>query len=672
MNTIEYYLRQLDYYRKLLITNLRSLGIECSDDETLNSLIPKIYRLSSSGEIIVDKFSLTDCKEDAETVQYILDHVVSTGNYTDMAGRFKGCSNIKQLPLYKFNSTTGLSSVDKMFGSDMYDPELDQFVDSIISPVETIDAHGCNLSGNVTWYDETDRYNNVTSINLRDSIFNQRAIQAFTCWHKNPLVVDVTNATYTGTSLKHVLDTKNTTVVGAETLIFEKPLDDLDGFKNLSGLTSFDLSKITIKGMQWNSFLSYCSDLNELKGLESLENKVFSVFDFNNMPSLTTDLIFPSMTLPLTSTKIYNLPKVKIVDLSKIIFTSGSSTNPISLYNIGNNIGTGLSDAELVDSRFVLPDLTNSVITSFCNIGYKNDLIENFILTGFKMSYSSYNSSTYGLGPLYNIFSNCRKLKTIHLESSGLDSASTNSYETFFGIKNNPKLESVYVYLHGNGNVYMNYTYGGTDYFQNNPELRTVTLGLPGFKKVNLAPAISKNVPKLEEFIIKDTIIIALPFSSHNNNPLNSLKKVELINCEHAYTNLISFLYNYNYTTLDISTIDGSVISGSIHGLLGNAINLVNLNFISGIGKKYNTSYKEHYYEYAIDFTQSVALTHDSLMDIINKIYDLNITYNVYDGEGNPGTGTLKSQDLKLGAENLAKLTPEEIAIATNKGWTVS
>ena len=59
-------------------------------------------------------------------------------------------------------------------------------------------------------------------------------------------------------------------------------------------------------------------------------------------------------------------------------------------------------------------------------------------------------------------------------------------------------------------------------------------------------------------------------------------------------------------------------------------------------------------------------------MDVINKIYDLNITYGVYDEEGNPGTGTLYTQDLILGETNLAKLTPEEIAIATNKGWTVS
>lgn len=52
-------------------------------------------------------------------------------------------------------------------------------------------------------------------------------------------------------------------------------------------------------------------------------------------------------------------------------------------------------------------------------------------------------------------------------------------------------------------------------------------------------------------------------------------------------------------------------------------------------------------------------------MDVINKLYDLNLTYDVANG------GTLYTQVLSLGDTNKEKLTAEEIAIATNKGWTV-
>ena len=50
----------------------------------------------------------------------------------------------------------------------------------------------------------------------------------------------------------------------------------------------------------------------------------------------------------------------------------------------------------------------------------------------------------------------------------------------------------------------------------------------------------------------------------------------------------------------------------------------------------------------------STSLTHDSLMSIINNLATVTTT-----------------QTLTLGSTNLAKLTAEEIAIATNKGWTV-
>ena len=49
------------------------------------------------------------------------------------------------------------------------------------------------------------------------------------------------------------------------------------------------------------------------------------------------------------------------------------------------------------------------------------------------------------------------------------------------------------------------------------------------------------------------------------------------------------------------------------------------------------------------------ALTHDSLMSIINNLATVTTT-----------------QTLTLGSTNLAKLSSEEKAIATNKGWTLA
>lgn len=76
-------------------------------------------------------------------------------------------------------------------------------------------------------------------------------------------------------------------------------------------------------------------------------------------------------------------------------------------------------------------------------------------------------------------------------------------------------------------------------------------------------------------------------------------------------------------------------------------------------GKAFEKYDSENYYNYTLTFQHINNLTHESLMNIINGLYDI-------------ATAGVKPQKLILGTTNLAKLTSEEIAIATNKGWTVS
>ena len=91
---------------------------------------------------------------------------------------------------------------------------------------------------------------------------------------------------------------------------------------------------------------------------------------------------------------------------------------------------------------------------------------------------------------------------------------------------------------------------------------------------------------------------------------------------------------------------------------------IINLQFGYNLGKSY-TENSDNYYEYTLALSSN-DITTSSLMSIINGLYDLNLTYDVANG------GTLYTQKLVLGATNLAKLTAEEISLATAKGWTVS
>lgn len=74
---------------------------------------------------------------------------------------------------------------------------------------------------------------------------------------------------------------------------------------------------------------------------------------------------------------------------------------------------------------------------------------------------------------------------------------------------------------------------------------------------------------------------------------------------------------------------------------------LVNVTFDGEIGQN-------------ISMSACTKLSHDSLMSLINTLYD-------YKAEGSTTTRTAT-----LGATNLAKLTDTEKAIATQKGWTLA
>ena len=117
-------------------------------------------------------------------------------------------------------------------------------------------------------------------------------------------------------------------------------------------------------------------------------------------------------------------------------------------------------------------------------------------------------------------------------------------------------------------------------------------------------------------------------------------------------------------TTLNLNNFDMSK-ANYISYMFYLCRQLTNLFFGFNLGKGY-TQKSNNYSSYKLDLSYTTKLTHESLMSVINNLYDLNLTYDVANG------GTLYTQSLVLGATNLAKLTAEEIAIATSKGWNVT
>ena len=113
-------------------------------------------------------------------------------------------------------------------------------------------------------------------------------------------------------------------------------------------------------------------------------------------------------------------------------------------------------------------------------------------------------------------------------------------------------------------------------------------------------------------------------------------------------SNVTNFNNAFNATGLRyIPSLDFTNAS-NISNMFNTATNLINIGEISNIKIT------------GINLTQAINLNHDTLLRFLNALYD-------YAAEGNTGTFTLT-----LGTTNLNKLTDEEKAIATNKGWTLS
>lgn len=85
---------------------------------------------------------------------------------------------------------------------------------------------------------------------------------------------------------------------------------------------------------------------------------------------------------------------------------------------------------------------------------------------------------------------------------------------------------------------------------------------------------------------------------------------------------------------------------------------LVMLGGLKNLGMSYASIWSAGESRATLNLSDSPLLTHDSLMNVINNLYDIK-------------SKGVKPQILKLGDTNKAKLTAEEIAIATNKGWNV-
>lgn len=249
------------------------------------------------------------------------------------------------------------------------------------------------------------------------------------------------------------------------------------------------------------------------------------------------------------------------------------------------------------------------------NAHYPKDMTEYFrYRKEEKIPLLELNPNTGDVINMTRIFENCENLKTIPL----LDTSNVTNMAGMFSFCTN--LKTI-------------------------PKINTA-------KVVNMSDMFSK-CENIEEIPLLDTSNVTNMFAMFSRCEL--LKAIPELNT--ANVSNMQAMFGYCSSIKDVPLLEaGSVTRVSL--IFNNCGLLENLGGLKDLGLAYLTTARANNIDYSLVLSKCPLLTHDSLMNVINNLYDIK-------------SKGVKPQTLQLGNTNKAKLTAEEIAIATNKGWNV-
>lgn len=121
-------------------------------------------------------------------------------------------------------------------------------------------------------------------------------------------------------------------------------------------------------------------------------------------------------------------------------------------------------------------------------------------------------------------------------------------------------------------------------------------------------------------------------------------------------------MFNNCYSLTTIPLLDTSKVT-NIGSMFFNCYSLSNLGGFLNLGKAYLISQSANYSNYTLDLLYARVLTEQSIINILNNLYDIK-------------TKGCQSQKVVLGSTNLAKLTSTEgqqaLSNSQAKGWSIS
>ena len=395
---------------------------------------------------------------------------------------------------------------------------------------------------------------------------------------------------------------------------------------------------------------NFSGDLNTKQSLNGSLNNVVIYVD----PITQEKEVTPSKQLQevVPDKGFTGLSKVIVNPYTPVVAKKKISTNGI--YKAADDNLDGYSEVEVATSGVDLNDYLSKILTSGSDSygsGVANSILK--IPNDMKFAYTEAKYMFWGCSNLTEIplldtsnvenmasmFSRCSKLTTIPLLNTSNVKNMASMFSRCSKLTTIPLLNTSKVYS-----------------MQRMFEYCTSLVSIPLLD--------TSNVTEMSGMFSSCSNLTSIPLLNtskarqmqHTFNSCYSLTSIPQLDT----SNVTSF-YNTFYTCTSLTDVPllnaskATYMTQVLHG----CSKLINFGGFENLGQAYSTAQSANYSPYKLDLQYNTSLTHDSLMNVINNLYDIK-------------TKGCKTQQLLLGSVNLAKLTAEEIAIATEKGWTVS
>lgn len=478
--------------------------------------------------------------------------------------------------------------------------DLNKINDIKNSIKDTINSNGGNIGDNMPFAD----YNNV----LKDMLSEEWQPQPD--WWDIDAILEEDTEDYAGKMIVLLNDSRDTitlpisywTIMGADKIRFSDGIEYISPKTEINHTWDKTQDKECSLGYKTRYIIFYWKD-----------DTNFGVWDFNNIFE-SLYIIHKGMNIS-TSRYDFQYNRLKICECIKF-------TNCILDCNNGQLI---------FNSRAEKIEFNNSNIINVSN--FKQLLNNNIFISNDNINMIYELTKNANIDSFDSSFFNCINLENINMDLNYTRNATT--VQLMFSGCYNLK------YINDNNELDLSNCISAVSLFSNCRKIKNVNLkNTRQITNFSNAFADCYNLKSVGEINTESCTNMSTMFSTCFN-----LKYVNLTDTSKVTNMFNLFLDCQNLQ--GIENINFESVS-NIKNMFVRCYSLSNINNISNIKIS------------GINFSECKILSYDTLLRIINALYD-------YVSEGNEETHTIT-----LGSTNLAKLTEEEIAVGTEKGWTIS